>query len=58
MDAHSLSLAGTRYFAILQGTGGGGGDATPPRDWLLSKLELRFKNQRVACHETQPLTNV
>ena len=35
---------------------GGGGDATPLRDWLLSALELRFKNQRVACHETKPLT--
>ena len=28
----------------------------PPRDWLLGELELRFKNQRVACHETKPLT--
>ena len=28
----------------------------PSRDWLLSELELRFKNQRVACHEAKPLT--
>ena len=28
----------------------------PPRVWLLSELELRLKNQRVACHETKPLT--
>ena len=34
---------------------GGGGDATP-RVWLLIELELRFKAQRVACHETKPLT--
>ena len=24
--------------------------------WLLSELELWLKNQRVACHETKPLT--
>ena len=35
---------------------GGGGGYDPPRVWLLSELELRFKNQRVACHETKPLT--
>ena len=51
----SLTLAGTRHFAILHGTGGGGG-CDPPRDWFLSDLELRFKNQRVACHEKKPLT--
>ena len=28
----------------------------PPSVWLLSELELRFKNQRVACHEIKPLT--
>ena len=28
----------------------------PPRVWLLSELELQLKNQRVACHETKPLT--
>ena len=32
------------------------GDAIPPRVWLLIELELCFKNQRVACHETKPLT--
>ena len=48
-----LTLSGSRHFAILHGTGGGGCD--PPRDWLLSELELRFKNQRVACHEMKPL---
>ena len=51
----SLTLAGTRHFVILHGTGGEGGDVTP-RDWLLSKLELRFKNQCVACHERKPVT--
>ena len=44
---YTLTLAGTRHFAILHGAGRGGGDATPPRDWLLSELELRFK--RPAC---------
>ena len=34
---------------------GGGWD--PPRDWLLSELELRFKNQRDACHETKSMTS-
>ena len=28
----------------------------PPRDWLLSELEPRFKTQSVVCHETKPLT--
>ena len=30
-----LTIAGTRHFAILHGTGGGGEgvDATSPRDW-------------------------
>ena len=43
-----------RHFANPHGTGGG---VRPPhRVWLLSELELRFKNQRVACHETKPLT--
>ena len=55
-----LTLAGTRHFDILHGTGEGGegegGSMRPPRDWLLSELELRLKNQRVACHETKPLT--
>ena len=46
-----LTLAGTRHFAILHGTRG----YVPPRVWLLSELELRFKNQRVACYETKPL---
>ena len=50
-----LTLAGTRHFAILHGTGGC--DPPPLRDWLLSELELRLKNQRVACHETKPLTS-
>ena len=49
-----FTLAGTRHFAILHGTRGG--DATPPCVWLLSELELRLKNQRVACHESKPLT--
>ena len=32
-------------------------DATLPlRVWLLSELEFRLKNQRVACHETKQLT--
>ena len=39
-----------------QGVWGGGGGVRPPRVWLLSELELRFKNQRVACHETKPST--
>ena len=43
-----------RYFAILHGTGGG--VMRPPRVWLLSELKLRLKKQRVACHETKPLT--
>ena len=47
-----LSLADTRHFAILHDTRG----YDPPRVWLLSELELRFKSQRVACHETKPLT--
>ena len=55
-DGNMLTLAGTRHFAILHGTGGGGGVRPPPRVWLLSELELRLKNQRVACHETKPLT--
>ena len=43
-----LTLACTCHFAILHGTGGGGGVMRPlPRDWLLSELELRLKNQRV-----------
>ena len=42
----SLTLAGTRHFAILHGTGGGGG-YDPPRVWLLSELEHRFK--KPAC---------
>ena len=42
------------HFANLHGTGGGGG-YDPPRVWLLSEVELRLKNQRVACHETKPL---
>ena len=42
------------HFANLRGTGGGGCD--PPRVWLLSGLELQLKNQRVACHETKPVT--
>ena len=42
------------HFANLHGTGGGGYE--PPRVWLLSELELRLKNQSVACHETKPLT--
>ena len=52
-----ITLAGTRHFANLYSTGGGGGGTTSPRVWLLSELELRFKNQRVACHETKPLTS-
>ena len=32
------------------------GGCDPPRDWFLSELELRLKKQRVACHETKPLT--
>ena len=36
---------------------GRGGDwCDPPRDWLMDELELRLKNQRVACHETKLLT--
>ena len=50
-----LTLAGTRRSAIIHSTRGGGG-YDPPRVWLLSALELRLKNQRVACHETKPLT--
>ena len=50
-----LILAGTRHFAILHGTGGGG-VMRPPRDWLLSELELRLKNQRVACPEMKLMT--
>ena len=34
----------------------GAGWCDPPRDWLLSELELRLKKQRVACHETKSLT--
>ena len=52
-DILYLTLAGTRHFAILYGTGGW---YDPPRVWFLGELELRFKNQRVACHETKPLT--
>ena len=48
------STSSPRHFSILHGTGGGG--TTSPRVWLLIELELRFKNQRVACHETKPLT--
>ena len=29
----------------------------PPRIWLLSELELRLKNQRIARHETKSLTS-
>ena len=42
------------HFANLHGTGAG--VRPPPRVWLLSELELRLKNQRVACHETKPVT--
>ena len=31
------------------------GTTTLPHVWLLSELELRLKNQRVARHETKPL---
>ena len=48
LTIYTLSLAGTRHFAILHGTRGGGYD--PPRVWLLSELELRLKNQRVASY--------
>ena len=48
---YMLTLAGTRHFAIFHGTGG-----RPPRVWLMSELEFRFKNQSVACHETKLLT--
>ena len=51
----ALTLPGTRHFAILHGTRGLV-RPPPPRVWLLRELELRFKNRREACHETQPLT--
>ena len=34
----------------------GHGGCDPPRVWLLIDLELWFKDERVACHETKPLT--
>ena len=61
VSCNRSTLASTRHpspsFAISPSFRAQGvGLIRPPRVWLLIELELWLKNQRVACHETKPLT--